>query len=1001
MATLNPRTALTIPPSITFSTSGLDLSVFDKANTGEPPAVFTGFENGVITSPTRFELWGDAVFDKLTEADFAKILKDNGDSVQNRGSNADTTQASEPPPRELNEYPISYNRKYFGGNLDVAETLEKIQFNESYMRMNIAYLTFWKRGNIVNKATIDAPNATNPTTGDKTKEDCKQIWGVDWVNIANQPLCPEPKDWEFSTIKFPNIEDTPIEPYVPGDLSQYDFANSGFLPPNNWFGSVDSQIDSTNTTNIFAPTSAQKTLETIYSTLYLRQSEFFKKKNNFWAEKIKVLTNQFNANLPNNLRMVELDRSYDGLIEDLIDTPIATRVEAFEYIQQAYKLTREALVAEDTEVDTNSRIIYDEFFETDRLTYETNLRALRTKIKTDFRNNINLFANEAIIDEITSLDALDQAQLNEKIAEIRSNYIFDIETAEEINAIKTALELIYIEILDLQSQYETEKRLRESSNNIEVIPNPEDYDQRQDTIYNADVSSSLPDILRETTVYGGKFNKDASLTAVEGVWQFLYNPEDLKYNFGPNYIEAPTWANAEGTPVHWAGNASEELSFSKIVLNGYTFGRKVEKLIDGIKALTNVKQPGSQQSPPVLEFVWGKKYFGPCVMKDISITETMWDGGEAVSAELSFTLRMVPDWIVNDGYVSIFDPTGLPVVNIPDRVSAQVTEETVAAPDENTNNNTNGSGEAGKATPAVANDCPSTLDIFNKIKINGWRKIANNIESVKYTVPGSSTGYSMIQLRRKYKQQNDFLAKTYNNEIFVKINNNRKNSIVRNVADSSIMNSIAIKIREEIYSNDGFINAVAERNKELLSLFRQLDTVIQNSAKSCKTIKTASFSKEIDQLLIKKYGAAGPLPQSQGSKKCDRVRNSLSTIKNLPSGFGKTDNATKVNFLTYINALRTQVIEIKGLVPSNSDTARNNIPEWLEGRRNVMRFAKPYPCGLVAENAENNFSGPYGSMFNDEKASWQVKVRREDMYTTCRNQAIQMIEQYINKACKN
>jgi hypothetical protein len=153
------------------------------------------------------------------------------------------------------------------------------------------------------------------------------------------------------------------------------------------------------------------------------------------------------------------------------------------------------------------------------------------------------------------------------------------------------------------------------------------------------------------------------LTKKEGIWQFLFNPSELDYSFNSDYAEAETWANTDGRPVHWKGNQNPTMSCKGVILNGYMFGRKVETLAQGLKDLMAFTQDPLRYrgSPPVLEFIWGKKKFGPCVMKDLSINEKMWDGGDLVSAECSFTLLAVPEWVVNDGMVDIFDPSKLPV----------------------------------------------------------------------------------------------------------------------------------------------------------------------------------------------------------------------------------------------------------------------------------------------------------------------------------------------------
>lgn len=150
----------------------------------------------------------------------------------------------------------------------------------------------------------------------------------------------------------------------------------------------------------------------------------------------------------------------------------------------------------------------------------------------------------------------------------------------------------------------------------------------------------------------------------EGIWQFLFNPSELSLNVGPNYKETDTWgvmgdANG-GKPLHFTNLKNPELKFSKVLLNGYVFGRQVENLEQGLFDLFMKNPSGnSPHGPQVLEFVWGKKTFGPCVIKDIQISEKMWDDGLLVNAEVSFTLVKVPEWTINDGQVSVYDPSSL------------------------------------------------------------------------------------------------------------------------------------------------------------------------------------------------------------------------------------------------------------------------------------------------------------------------------------------------------
>ena len=154
----------------------------------------------------------------------------------------------------------------------------------------------------------------------------------------------------------------------------------------------------------------------------------------------------------------------------------------------------------------------------------------------------------------------------------------------------------------------------------------------------------------------------APISASSGKWQFLFNPSQLTLSVGPNFKAAETWGVGDepnaGQPLHWTSMKNPELKFSKVLLNGYVFGRRVEELEQGlIKLFMENPTNDAKHGPKVLEFVWGKKTFGPCVIRDIRINQKMWDEGLLVNAEVDFTLVRVPEWTINDGYVSTYDPS--------------------------------------------------------------------------------------------------------------------------------------------------------------------------------------------------------------------------------------------------------------------------------------------------------------------------------------------------------
>ena len=163
------------------------------------------------------------------------------------------------------------------------------------------------------------------------------------------------------------------------------------------------------------------------------------------------------------------------------------------------------------------------------------------------------------------------------------------------------------------------------------------------------------------------FLKDVNLNATakrtDGAWQFLFNPSELGLTASPEYSKSETWgvmdAKEAGYPLQFNRMKNPQLKFNNIKLNGYVFGRQVEDLEQGLFKLMMTAggaDNGASAGPQVLEFVWGKKTFGPCVIKDISITEKMWDNGLLVNADLNFTLEKIPEWTVNDGQVSVYAP---------------------------------------------------------------------------------------------------------------------------------------------------------------------------------------------------------------------------------------------------------------------------------------------------------------------------------------------------------
>ena len=184
-----------------------------------------------------------------------------------------------------------------------------------------------------------------------------------------------------------------------------------------------------------------------------------------------------------------------------------------------------------------------------------------------------------------------------------------------------------------------------------------------------------------------KTSKESGLNATipprtDGAWQFLFNPSELTLTAGPEYSKSETWGvmnNKEaGVPLQFNRMKNPQLKFNGIKLNGYVFGRQVEDLEQGLFKLMMTAggaDNGASAGPQVLEFVWGKKTFGPCVIKDISITEKMWDNGLLVNADLNFILEKIPEWTVNDGQVSVYAPYTQPTQTSPEEQKEETPSE--------------------------------------------------------------------------------------------------------------------------------------------------------------------------------------------------------------------------------------------------------------------------------------------------------------------------------------
>lgn len=756
----------TITPAVAKET----LPASDAANTAATQEIESLSKSVYEKILDQAEIQFDKRFDVSKLPTFS--LNENGEITATSPSNTTNTTAgastpNEPLPREINEYKISWNRRLHGANIDVLETLEKInfkgsKFGASHMEMNIAYLAYWKRGNIGTKSTIDAPNDTNPTEGDKTSEDCKKGWAncpniitdidINSIGTLTTSSFPFPNtDFVINPTDYLSIDDYEISdfyryPSVSDNASQF----SSTQPPESsnpldvFYGPDDLTFESLNQDNLTKKAELSKDRYKYYFDYSDGEYEAVENKFTVFIEYYKD-----DPYITDERRLQEIERIFEETrlrIKNRRDDPDA-QLRAQRLLQGIYDNSRNLILKNYKENkdddDFRPAPVPSDFLDIKNSINDT-LFLFRLELKDNYKDVINLERNNSNIDRITTIDtSLENVKKLEKtiLSNLKSP---NAEQKGEIVNILRQITSVHQEYFDAINQSGVE--------GIEVIPfdprNPPDpdlysSDPSDENIISSENATTVLDTLPPAyDPLAKNYDCQKKTTPVEGIWQFLYNPEDLKYSVSPQYVQANTWGNSEGNALHWSGNDNEKLSFSKIILNGYMFGRKVETLIKGIRDLVNVKEGGSKQSPPVLEFIFGKKYFGPCVMENITFTETMWDGGEAVAAELSFDLRKIPDWIVNDGYVSIFDPTGQPVLTAPVRItpdpdpteSADGTNGTdssdgsTSPSDTNSNGNTNGTN-----TPQISDlDCRAMIDVIQRLIVNYTYGLKINLE--KYTI---------------------------------------------------------------------------------------------------------------------------------------------------------------------------------------------------------------------------------------------------------------------------
>ena len=217
-------------------------------------------------------------------------------------------------------------------------------------------------------------------------------------------------------------------------------------------------------------------------------------------------------------------------------------------------------------------------------------------------------------------------------------------------------------------------------------------------------------------------SRPAAPSPDNAVWQFLFNPEELQLSSGPDFNRAETWGVSDpansGQPLSWRSNKNRKLTFGKVLLHGYTFGRRVDSLEKGLQQLFEARDgENGADGPPVLEFVWGQRVFGPCVIQNIQVREKAWDKGLLVNAEVSFDLEQVPEWTINDGFVDVLRPGRQSTINDPSVVSEEYRD---TAGGETGTDTKPPATKPGGGTPYTKDECKDLVSL---------RKSANDIEA--------------------------------------------------------------------------------------------------------------------------------------------------------------------------------------------------------------------------------------------------------------------------------
>lgn len=360
---------------------------------------------------------------------------------------------------------------------------------------------------------------------------------------------------------------------------------------------------------------------------------------------------------------------------------------------------------------------------------------------------------------------------------------------------------------------------------------------------------------------------------VEGIWQFLFNPQTLERSFGPEFKYATSWGVPDGQAAHYSGHKNEELRFRDIILNGFVFGKRVESLVKGLEELTYVERDSGQQSPPVLEFVWGKKVFGPCVMEDISVAEQKWDGGELVDATLSFTLKKIPEWVVNDEYINIFDPSGQPLqqIIVPDPASSTTGADTSAGGDTQAGTaDQTGVKSDPKASPSCKKVVNDYLGRYNSV----LRSTVNALNNVRR---GTNKVRLELELQEKITDLRDIISNFH--QIGIGFTKSEESDPVKTILKDSfnaynqrimngLVNSLSKKIQYILIDNKKNTGEYVVNKYVTGVLISSVESTASGLKKWCKEAQIASVIKILNSISTSVEGGPDNIDREIKRKIC-------------------------------------------------------------------------------------------------------------------------------------